>query len=83
VVADLAGLPVANSSLLDEATAAAEAMTLARRASKSKSPRFLVDADVFPQTLAVLQTRAEPLGIELALADLSADALPASRWARS
>ncbi len=76
VVADLAGLPVANASLLDEATAAAEAMTLARRASKSKSPRFLVDADVFPQTLAVLQTRAEPLGIELALADLNADQLP-------
>jgi len=71
VVADLAGLPVANASLLDEGTAAAEAMTLARRASKSSSPRFLVDADVFPQTLAVLQTRAEPLGIELALADLS------------
>ncbi|GAA1966644.1 aminomethyl-transferring glycine dehydrogenase [Catenulispora subtropica] len=70
VVADLAGLPVANASLLDEGTAAAEAMTLARRASKSKSARFLVDADVFPQTLAVLQTRAEPLGIELALADL-------------
>ena len=72
VVADLAGLPVANASLLDEGTAAAEAMTLARRASKSKSARFLVDADVFPQTLAVLQTRAEPLGIELALADLAA-----------
>ncbi|MBS2554194.1 aminomethyl-transferring glycine dehydrogenase [Catenulispora sp. NL8] len=76
VVADLAGLPVANASLLDEGTAAAEAMTLARRATKSKSPRFLVDADVFPQTLAVLQTRAEPLGIELALADLNADRLP-------
>ena len=76
VVADLAGLPVANASLLDEATAAAEAMTLARRSTKSKSHRFLVDADVFPQTLAVLQTRAEPLGIELALADLSADQLP-------
>ena len=76
VVADLAGLPVANASLLDEGTAAAEAMTLARRASKSKANRFLVDADVFPQTLAVLQTRAEPLGIELALADLSADQLP-------
>ena len=71
VVADLAGLPVANASLLDEATAAAEAMTLARRSTKSTSHRFLVDADVFPQTLAVLQTRAEPLGIELALADLS------------
>ena len=50
--------------LLDEATAAAEAMTLCRRAGKSASRRFLVDADTHPQTLAVLQTRAEPLGIE-------------------
>jgi glycine dehydrogenase len=72
-VADLSGLPVANASLLDEGTAAAEAMTLARRSTKSASHRFLVDADVFPQTLAVLQTRAEPLGIELALADLSGE----------
>ena len=65
MVADLTGMEVANSSMLDEATAAAEAMTLLRRASKSKSPRFVVDADLFPQTLAVVETRAEPLGIEI------------------
>ena len=75
-VADLTGLPVAGASLLDEATAAAEAMTLLRRANRSTSPRFLVDADTLPQTLAVLRTRAEPLGIELELFD-PAGALPA------
>ena len=64
-VADLTGLDIANASMLDEATAAAEAMTLARRTSRSKSPRFVVDADTLPQTLAVLATRAKPLGIEL------------------
>ncbi len=64
-VADLTGLPVAGASLLDEATAAAEAMTLLRRANRSTSPRFLVDDDTLPQTLDVLRTRAEPLGIEL------------------
>ncbi|WP_214410367.1 aminomethyl-transferring glycine dehydrogenase [Sphaerisporangium fuscum] len=72
VVADLTGLDVAGASLLDEATAAAEAMTLARRAGRAKSPVFVVDADALPQTKAVLATRAEPLGIELAEADLSA-----------
>ncbi|AOW94648.1 glycine dehydrogenase (aminomethyl-transferring) [Rhodococcus sp. WMMA185] len=71
MVADLTGMEVANSSMLDEATAAAEAMTLLRRASRSKSPRFVVDADLFPQTLAVIETRAEPLGIEIVPADLS------------
>jgi glycine dehydrogenase len=71
VVSDLTGLPVANASLLDEATAAAEAMTLLRRAGRSPSARFVVDADTLPQTLAVLATRAEPLGIELDVADLS------------
>jgi glycine dehydrogenase len=70
VISDLTGLPVAGASLLDEATAAAEAMTLCRRASSSKSDRFLVDADTHPQTLAVLATRAEPLGIELQLFDV-------------
>jgi glycine dehydrogenase len=70
-VADLTGLPTAGASLLDEATAAAEAMTLAKRSSPSNSRRFLVDTDVFPQTLAVLRTRAEPVGIELVAADLS------------
>src|ERR671916_1774612 len=77
MVADLTGLPVANASMLDEATAAAEAMTLLRRAGKSRSARFVVDADTLPQTLAVLATRAEPLGIELVVVDLDAgDALP-------
>ncbi|MGE3284805.1 MAG: aminomethyl-transferring glycine dehydrogenase [Pseudonocardia sp.] len=71
-VADLTGLPVAGASLLDEATAAAEAMTLLRRAGKATSPRFVVDADTLPRTLAVLRTRAEPLGIELVVADLTA-----------
>jgi glycine dehydrogenase len=71
MICDLTGLPVANASLLDEATAAAEAMTLLRRASRSGSSRFVVDADTLPQTLAVLNTRAEPLGIELDVVDLS------------
>ena len=63
MVMDLTGMPIANASMLDEATAAAEAMTMALRASKSKSTAFLVDSEVLPQTLAVIQTRAEPLGI--------------------
>ncbi|KUP96287.1 aminomethyl-transferring glycine dehydrogenase [Thermobifida cellulosilytica] len=75
MVADLTGLPVAGASLLDEATAAAEAMTLARRVDRRKRSVFVVDADVFAQTLAVLRTRAEPLGIDLVVADLS-DGLP-------
>ncbi|NDP39109.1 MAG: aminomethyl-transferring glycine dehydrogenase [Rhodoferax sp.] len=65
MVMDLTGMPMANASMLDEATAAAEAMTMALRASKSKSTTFLVDSEVLPQTLAVIQTRAEPLGIEV------------------
>ncbi|MEV1000885.1 aminomethyl-transferring glycine dehydrogenase [Nonomuraea sp. NPDC050202] len=73
VVSDLTGLPVAGASLLDEATAAAEAMTLARRAGKSKSDVFVVDADALPQTKAVLATRAEPLGITLVEHDLDGD----------
>ena len=63
MVCDLTALPMANASMLDEATAAAEAMTLALRVGKSKSTTFLVDADVLPQTLEVIQTRAKPLGI--------------------
>ena len=61
--ADLTGMEIANASLLDEATAAAEAMTLAKRSAKSKSNTFLVAGDTHPQTLDVLQTRAEPLGL--------------------
>ncbi|GII97412.1 aminomethyl-transferring glycine dehydrogenase [Sinosporangium siamense] len=72
VVADLAGLDVAGASLLDEGTAAAEAMTLARRTSRVKNNVFVVDADTLPQTKAVLATRAEPLGIELVEHDLAA-----------
>ncbi|WP_374601794.1 aminomethyl-transferring glycine dehydrogenase [Arenimonas sp.] len=66
--ADLTGMEIANASLLDEATAAAEAMTLAKRSGKSKSNVFAVSAGVHPQTLEVLRTRAEPMGIELAVA---------------
>ncbi len=62
---DLTGLPLAGASLLDEATAAAEAMAMAKRVAKSKSHVFFVDHNVFPQTLNVLQTRAEGLGIEI------------------
>ncbi|WP_018683603.1 aminomethyl-transferring glycine dehydrogenase [Actinokineospora enzanensis] len=75
MVGDLTGLPTANASMLDESTAAAEAMTLLRRAGRSKSNRFVVDADTFPQTIAVIETRAEPLGIEVVVADL-AEGLP-------
>jgi glycine dehydrogenase len=64
MIEDLTALPVAGASMLDEASAAAEAMTLARRA-RGKGSVFLADADCLPQTLAVLRTRAEPLGIEL------------------
>ena len=67
VIIDLTGLPLANASLLDEATAAAEAMTMARRVSTSKSNRFFVDSQIWPQTLDVLKTRAEPFGFELVL----------------
>ncbi|WP_169952427.1 aminomethyl-transferring glycine dehydrogenase [Microbispora sp. H11081] len=73
VVSDLTGLDVAGASLLDEATAAAEAMTLARRASKVKTDVFVVDADALPQTKAVLATRAEPLGITLVESDLAGE----------
>jgi glycine dehydrogenase len=71
MVVDLTGLPVANASLLDEATAAAEAMAMARRASKSKSNRYLVDAAAHPQVLAVVSTRAKWMGIEIVVDDAS------------
>jgi glycine cleavage system protein P-like pyridoxal-binding family len=73
MVSDLTGLDVAGASMLDEATAAAEAMTLVRRAGRATGDAvFVVDADTLPQTLAVLRTRAEPLGIPLLVTDLSA-----------
>ncbi len=73
MVAELTGLPLANASLLDEASAAAEAMLLTRRVGKGAG--FLVDARCLPQTIAVLHTRARPLGIEVTVADLT-DGLP-------
>ncbi|MCZ4329731.1 aminomethyl-transferring glycine dehydrogenase [Castellaniella denitrificans] len=75
MITDLTGLDIANSSLLDEATAAAEAMTLARRVSRAKSDCFFVSIHVHPQTVAVLRTRAAGLGIELVVGD-EADGLP-------
>ena len=65
MVADLTGLPVANASLLDEATAAAEAMTMAERSAKSKARGFFVDQNCHPQTIDVIRTRAAPLGINV------------------
>ena len=70
MVCDLTGMPIANASLLDEATAAAEAMTLARRTSTGTSRVFLADRRCHPQTLEVLQTRALPLGIEVVVGDV-------------
>ena len=70
MVAELTGFELANASLLDEATAAAEAMTMARRLSKASSDRFVVHLDTHPQTIAVLATRAEPIGIELVVGDV-------------
>ena len=65
MVADLTGMEIANASLLDEPTAAAEAMTLAKRLSKSKSDVFLVDENCFSQTLHIIETRAKPLDIQI------------------
>ncbi|WP_238343159.1 aminomethyl-transferring glycine dehydrogenase [Nocardioides cynanchi] len=75
VIGDLTGLPTANASLLDEGTAAAEAMTLVRRAQRGASGPFLVDADALPQSIEVISTRAHAMGIEVVVADLT-DGLP-------
>ncbi|WP_029062682.1 aminomethyl-transferring glycine dehydrogenase [Labrenzia sp. DG1229] len=77
MVSDLTGLDIANASLLDESTAAAEAMTMAKRAAKSKSNTFFVDENCHPQNIAVIETRAEPLGIEVVVGD-PADLDPAT-----
>ncbi len=71
MVADLTGLPTSNASLLDEGTAAAEAMTLVRRATPKVNGPFVVDADALPQTIEVVRTRARGMGIEVLVADLS------------
>jgi glycine dehydrogenase len=76
MVADLTGLPTSGASLLDEGTAAAEAVALSRRMGKNKKGLFLVDADALPQTIAVIETRAEPAGVEVVVADLS-EGIPA------
>ncbi|MEE3127926.1 MAG: aminomethyl-transferring glycine dehydrogenase [Actinomycetota bacterium] len=76
VIGDLTGLPTANASLLDEGTAAAEAMTLVRRAQRKAAGPFVVDADALPQTIEVVRTRAEAMGIDVVVADVSAG-LPA------
>ena len=76
MVTDLTGMAIANASMLDEATAAAEAMTLAKRSVKSKSNVFVVAGDAHPQTIEVIQTRAAPLGIEVVLAN------SAEEWSR-
>ena len=69
MVGDLTGFEIANASLLDEATAAAESMTLARRVGKSKSQKFFVDQNCFPQTISVVTARAKPIGIEVIVDD--------------
>src|SRR6266496_5940392 len=71
MVTDLTGLQIANASLLDEATAAAEAMALCHRAAR-RDGAFVVDADCHPQTIEVVRSRAEPLGVEVLVADLAA-----------
>jgi glycine dehydrogenase len=73
MIQDMTGLEIANASMLDEATAAAEAMTMAHRVTRGKVDRFLVDANCHPQTIAVVRTRAEPLGIEV-------DVAPMDQW---
>ena len=65
MITDLTGMEMSNASMLDEGTAAAEAMALCQRMSKSKSTRFLVDIDCLPQTIEVIKTRAQPMGIEV------------------
>jgi glycine dehydrogenase len=75
LVADLTGMALANASLLDEGTAAAEAMTLARRASNApEGAAFVIDADTHPQTIEVVRTRAEPLGLPVVVAEVVATA---------
>jgi len=78
MICDLTGLEIANASLLDEATAAAEAMTMAQRVAKSKAPAFFVDAQCHPQNIEVIKTRAAPLGIDIVVGDPDQDLDPAA-----
>jgi len=78
MIADLCALEIANASLLDEATAAAEAMAMARRVAKSSANAFFVDAECHPQTIAVVRTRAEPLGWTIKVGDPAKDLEPAA-----
>ena len=75
MIIDMTGMELANASLLDEATAAAEAMAMAHRVAKSKSDRFLVSDECHPQTIEVVRTRAQSLGIEVVIGDVFADSL--------
>jgi glycine cleavage system P protein (glycine dehydrogenase) len=81
MVCDLTGMEITNASMLDEATAAAEAMTLARRSTRHPGNVFFVDAECHPQTIAVVATRAEPLGIEVVVGDPATDLSPADAYA--
>lgn len=76
-IIDLTGMPLANASLLDEATAVAEAMTLMQRVGKSKNTKIFVAKDCLPQTIAVVETRAAPLGIDVVVGDPASDLVPA------
>jgi len=80
MIADLAGLDIANASLLDEATAAAEGMAMAQRVAKATETAFFVDADCHPQTIAVVRTRAEPLGWHVIVGDPETDLDPAAAF---
>ena len=77
LVCDLTGMEISNSSLLDESTAAAEAMTMARRLTKTTGEKFFVDSDCYPQTIDVVRTRAEALGIDIQVGDAWQDLDPA------
>jgi len=81
MVCDLTGMEITNASMLDEGTAAAEAMTLARRSTRHEGDVFFVDAECHPQTIAVVATRAEPLGIEVVVGDPATDLSPADTYA--
>ena len=80
MVCDLTGMEITNASMLDEGTAAAEAMTLLRRSTKHAGNVFFVDAECHPQTVAVVATRAEPLGIEVVVGDPATDLSPADTY---